>query len=252
MGRHLLWVAAALAAALLAAVPARAELKEMEGTVNWTIDFAPPPNAVIVVDLVDIGRDETPLRILSTLTLKPGRDVPVPFRLLFDEALTGAGGNFRLRARMVEGDRVLLRSIEAVRVAPGQRIAFTSAAPEIMLEREAVAEGGANPVGRNWEIERVYDEPTLPFTKANVDFQADGTLRGDSGCNRLQGSYTISPGTLTFEDFSNRIRGCRPNITAQERAIHRAMGETRSWRVNGDSLYLIDAAGSVVMRLRRL
>jgi heat shock protein HslJ len=69
-----------------------------------------------------------------------------------------------------------------------------------------------------------------------------GRVVGSGGCNRLAGSYTLAGEELTFGQVAGTRMAC-PDGMDVERAFHRALGEVASWRIEGQTLELLDAAG---------
>lgn len=78
---------------------------------------------------------------------------------------------------------------------------------------------------------------------------ADGKVRGSTGCNGISGTFEREGSALRFGPLATTMKACAPGISAQETAFLRALDATASQRIVGDALDLLDAAGTVVMRL---
>lgn len=85
---------------------------------------------------------------------------------------------------------------------------------------------------------------------------ADITLQGSesraagfAGCNQFTGSYTIGEGGLSFGSLAMTKRLCTEGM-GLERDFTRALSFTRSYRIDGDTLSLVDQNGTVVAVLR--
>jgi heat shock protein HslJ len=81
--------------------------------------------------------------------------------------------------------------------------------------------------------------PHLVFTRERV--------AGSDGCNRVSGGYTLEGQTMTFGPMLGTQMAC-PGTGEVERAFGAALRATRSWRISGSSLELLDADGEVTAR----
>jgi heat shock protein HslJ len=72
-----------------------------------------------------------------------------------------------------------------------------------------------------------------------------GRVAGSGGCNRLAGSYTLAGDTLTFSQLAGTMMACLDGMDV-ERAFHDALGQVASWRIEGETLQLFDAAGTSI------
>ena len=76
------------------------------------------------------------------------------------------------------------------------------------------------------------------------------TTLDDTGCNRFMGPYELSGDSLRLGPLGSTRRACvdpdvDPEMNKQESALLHALGETRTWRVTGDTLLLTGKAGQV-------
>lgn len=69
-----------------------------------------------------------------------------------------------------------------------------------------------------------------------------GRVSGSGGCNRLAGSYTLAGDKLAFGQMAGTRMAC-PDGMDVESAFHKALGQVASWRIEGNTLELLDAAG---------
>lgn len=69
-----------------------------------------------------------------------------------------------------------------------------------------------------------------------------GRVVGSGGCNRMTGSYTLTGDTLTFGQMAGTMMAC-PDGMDVEREFHKALRKVASWRIEGETLKLFDAAG---------
>lgn len=74
-------------------------------------------------------------------------------------------------------------------------------------------------------------------------------FRATVGCNTLRGRYALQGETLTlgFGDAATTMKACPEPLEAREQALRRSLSEVATWRVDGETLKLLDTAGSVVV-----
>ncbi|MEL6478163.1 MAG: META domain-containing protein [Pseudomonadota bacterium] len=230
---------------------AAGEIETLEGLATYLEDEKPPAGAVLEVDLYDLSRVGEKGRLLSRMRFEIEESVPAPFALPFDTGLIRRGGRYSLSARILdhEGKRqeVLWRSTSITPVlGPG-----LEPKPELILERVIPLAAGGTPVGLRWRVERVQGLERLGFTKARMTFEDDGTVLGNTGCNRFEADYKIDGEKLSFAPAALTKRGCQPQIMRRERLFVQALKHTERFRREQDVLRLLDIDGSETMRLRR-
>lgn len=101
----------------------------------------------------------------------------------------------------------------------------------------------------SWESDGVrVTRPTEPT--AVVNFLADGTLSGDTGCNRFGGSYSVDGDDLSVTTGPMTRRACADEVAAtQEAALLAALPEVTSARLSESTLELLADSGTVLLTL---
>jgi putative lipoprotein len=61
---------------------AMADFKTLEGSATYRQRIALHPDAVLEVDLRDVSRADAPAPLLSAVSVRPGKQVPIPFKLI--------------------------------------------------------------------------------------------------------------------------------------------------------------------------
>jgi len=75
-------------------------------------------------------------------------------------------------------------------------------------------------------------------------------VTGFAGCNTLAGGFQQDGATLRFGNLAMTRMACVGDAANKlEAAFTKALGDTNSYRISGDTLELRDAAGVVRMRL---
>ena len=78
--------------------------------------------------------------------------------------------------------------------------------------------------------------------------RADGTAEGNGGCNRFRGTFfSETTGELKFSPLMSTRMAC-PAITL-ENDFTRALGQSSTYRISGDTLRLFSATNAPVARL---
>ena len=130
-------------------------------------------------------------------------------------------------------------------VTQQQAVSVTDAAPE-------------NPLaGTRWQAASFWDAElsdtglVLPGTTLTMAFDKTGKLNGSSGCNTYSASYVVTGRQLaiTPPTGTNRLCNTPEGIMQQEAAFLSLLPGVGGYFVEGDSLYLEDATGTVVAEL---
>lgn len=80
-----------------------------------------------------------------------------------------------------------------------------------------------------------------------------GRVAGTAGCNQIGGSYTLAGASLTFKaNMASTMMACPEPLMKQDKAVGLALTRVAAYRLDGDLLELLDAAGAVQLRFVRL
>ncbi|MEW6338893.1 MAG: META domain-containing protein [Acidobacteriota bacterium] len=66
------------------------------------------------------------------------------------------------------------------------------------------------------------------------------------GCNQMLGGVTIEGSAIRFSPGATTLMACPPPLEALERALAETLGKARGWRIVGNTLELVDEAGTPV------
>jgi heat shock protein HslJ len=100
--------------------------------------------------------------------------------------------------------------------------------------------------GTSWTLTQIQGKPVLADTRPDLSFD-NGQASGTGSCNGFGGDYTLSGNKLTFGPLMSTMMACMPQeVMDQEKAYFSALNSTASFRVEGDRLTLLDAAGNVL------
>jgi len=235
-----LWCAAAAAAP-----------RTLEGTVTYRERMALPPSAVLEVKLLDVSRADAAARTIAQTSVAPAGQVPIRYRLQFDDAEIVPGGRYALQARiMVEGQPWFATTTHHAVLAGGVDEAA------IMVERVRTDPGASpaeTPAGR-WLAEDIRGGGVIDGLQTVLEIADDGTVTGSGGCNRMAGKATLSGNRITFGNAAATLMACVPAAMDQERKFFDALKDVRTWRVDPlrRKLTLLDGGGQPIIVLAKM
>lgn len=122
----------------------------------------------------------------------------------------------------------------------------------MQLLAACVANLPPDPVGGTWLVEDIAGHGVIDRSRSTISFSDEGRVYGSSGCNQFSGAAEIRGRTLDFGPLSTTRRACAEALMDQEHRVLAALDAVERYRVQGTSLVLADASGSVVLRLSRL
>ena len=109
------------------------------------------------------------------------------------------------------------------------------------------ARGTAELTNTIWRIVRLGDD-VLPRTLGREPRlmlrQNESRYSATVGCNQLIGAYTVEGTSLSFSRGAATKMACPPPLDRIEQMLVAALGETRTFRIYGETLELYDARGA--------
>ena len=219
----------------------------LRGTVNFRERVALPPNATVIVQLVDVSRADAPAEVMAEDRITGATGSPVPYRLTFDQANINLRHRYALQARITEGDRLLFTTTTHHAVFAGGR----NNTP-LLVQRVGGASPShaASPTGK-WLAEDILGGGVLDRLQTTLEIAADGTVSGNGGCNRFHGKAVVEGESLSFGPLAATKMACTPAAMGQEQKFHQALGKTKGFRLRPRErkLVLLDADGAPLARL---
>ena len=81
------------------------------------------------------------------------------------------------------------------------------------------------------------EKPILPGATLTLDFDDQGLVSGQGGCNSFGGQYKLDNGSLTFGNLAQTLRACADDTFNQQEAQYMlALGATGRYELTGDHL----------------
>jgi heat shock protein HslJ len=101
--------------------------------------------------------------------------------------------------------------------------------------------------GTSWTMVSVGGTPVVEGSGAAMTFDASGTVSGSTGCNSVNGSYSVDGAALTFGPLATTRMACEAGLMAQEAAVLEALAGVSGWEIDADGqLHLIGATELVL------
>ena len=134
---------AAVLVTMCGAAPVAAQHANVSGTITYRERIALPPAAVVEITLEDVSRADAPPDVIARVRTQAPGNPPIPFDLPYDLNRIDQRNRYAVRARILDGDRVLFMSTDAALVLTQGRGATVS-----VLVRQMSAARDAAPASR--------------------------------------------------------------------------------------------------------
>jgi heat shock protein HslJ len=135
-----------------------------------------------------------------------------------------------------------------------KKILYVSMIAMFMLA--ACSGANANSIVGGWELVS-YGDPANQTTAASIDFNTfidfdeDGELTGNVGCNSFGGDYKVAGDQITFGSIISTLMACEEPINQQESAVLKTFTGTATYDLNGDTLTITSEDGTTSVVLAR-
>ena len=214
-------------------------LDRLSGSVTYRERMALPQDTTLMVELLDVSKQDVQAVRLAQLSLPVGsRQVPLAFELPFYPGDVQPAHRYTLRATLTRGGELLFTTTTHAPVLTHG----AGKAAQLVLQR--VQSPSAAPLENTyWKLVEVASQPAQvhPGEREAHLLLLDGRASGSSGCNKLMGSYThAAPDALRVGPLAGTRMACPPAIMAQETALATAFGSATRYRIAGDTLTLLD------------
>ena len=103
-----------------------------------------------------------------------------------------------------------------------------------------------------WKVMTVDERKAVAIDGAReahlVLHAEDARLAGSTGCNRMMGEYERDGDRLRFGRVATTMMACPGEVMGLEREFLDALGDVANWRVEGETLTLVDVEGEARIR----
>ncbi len=232
-----------ISALCLTAWSADAEFRTLEGTVNYRERIALPSDAVINVQLVDISLADAPSVLLGAVALRPSGQVPIDWRLTYDDGMLSSRHRFAIQANVTLGGRVLFRTEQ---VFP----ALSMNAPE-KVDVTLVKATAPKPkplMGTAWIATEMVGIDTVAGRIPDIVFAENARVSGTGGCNRFSGRYELLENKIRLGPLATTRMACTDAVSKQEQTVLQLLGQVRSYDITGNILVMKNDVDDVLVR----
>jgi len=109
---------------------------------------------------------------------------------------------------------------------------------------------GVDLAGREWRPSFMSAMELPAGIAMQVEFQPDGKITGNGGCNRFFGGYRVSGTHIKIGPLASTRKGC-PGLLRVETAFFATLEAARSFEQTDTTLILFDASGAKLAQFTR-
>ena len=104
----------------------------------------------------------------------------------------------------------------------------------------------------DWKVEEIGGQGVIAESEASIAFDLDGSLHGNSSCNRFFGSFILTAEGLTISEIGGTMMACDPELMDQEQRFLSSLELVRRFESAPDGrLRLIGDDGRVVVSAKQ-
>lgn len=124
----------------------------------------------------------------------------------------------------------------------------------VMLQGRQMAQqnmpgGGASMTGKNWQPTVVGAESMPEDSGMFVQFDVDGSIKGNGGCNSFSGSLEQSDSGVAVGPLRATRMACPEAVMNRESAFMTALQDAKKFETGGDRLQLLDVESNLLAEL---
>jgi len=124
-----------------------------------------------------------------------------------------------------------------------------------VLTLAACAGGSSASVVGTWSLVSYGPADELvsaaPDVETSIEFNDQGEVAGNVGCNGFGGEYEVDGETLAFGPIMSTLMFCEGPVGEQETVTLNVLQESTSFELDGDTLTITSADGSAILVLAR-
>lgn len=120
----------------------------------------------------------------------------------------------------------------------------------------AACTGGSSPsVQGGWKLISYGSPgnqiPSVPDVETSIEFDSEGRMSGNVGCNGFGGDYTVDDDTITFDQVIATMMFCEGPVGEQEAGTLAVLQKSAVFALDADTLTITSADGNSVIVLAR-
>ncbi len=222
-----------------------ADFKILEGSATYRQRIALHPEAILEVELRDVSRADAPALLLSAVSVKPSGQVPIPFKLIYDEGMVDQRHTYAVSARIRVEDKIVFRNTSAHLVLTRDNPDRVEVLMDMMSAASEATSAGKL-FGVTWIAEDIDGAGVIDNAQSTITFALDGAVTGSGGCNNFTGAATVDGDRIEFGPMAATQKACIPALSDQEQKFFNALAKAHVFEIDERTkkLFLKDAAGA--------
>lgn len=239
-----------LALALLVASlvsPALAAQIALSGEVTYRERVALPDNATLRIELIDLALPDRPR--LSVEAPTGAGQVPLSFTLTFEDSLILPRHDYALNAE-IHAAGLTFRNAEPYPVTPLAQTEPVSIVTSLVAQAEPAApqaETGPTDLAIlnvTWQATMIGPNPVPPGVDMSLLIENDMRAGGMGGCNSWFSQAMVAETAFAIGDVAKTQRSCLYERNMLEQSFFDALKASTSWRIDNDTLLLLDSSAN--------
>ncbi|WP_116133870.1 YbaY family lipoprotein [Tropicimonas sp. IMCC34043] len=238
-----------LSALALCLMPTLAAADTLTGTVTYLQRMLLPPDSTLEVVLEDTSLADAPAERIATLTMEDPGAPPYDFKFDYDPATIDPTHSFSLRATIRQGDRLLMTTDTNYPVLTrGAGETADMVLKMVDQDEPQPAVPDAALLETYWKMVTMMGEPVPvidDMREPHVTLSEDGPRYSATvGCNMMSGAVTLEDDSIAFLPGPTTLMACQPPLDEMEQALQQVLGQATGWKIAGESMWLLDDAGT--------
>jgi putative lipoprotein len=223
----------------------------LRGTVTYRERVVLPRDAVAVVRLSDVSRQDVAAPVIAeTRVPSEGRQVPLPFGLRYDPKKIEPDRKYAIQAFIESGGKMLFTTDQAHRPSLAQGNPGQVNLQLIRVRASAGNSGGL--VGTAWRLEDLGGARVLDRVEATLEFPEDGRAAGNGSCNRFFGPVRIEGESISFGQLASTRMACAELIGNQESKYLEGLQGAERFALDGATLSIYAKGMEKPLRFSRV
>jgi putative lipoprotein len=121
-----------------------------------------------------------------------------------------------------------------------------------LMEPASTQTPKADLIGSTWIAEDIDGRGVIDDAQSTLVFGNDGRVSGRAGCNQYGGAVTLKGASMIVDQvFATKMACAAEALMNQETRFLNALQATRSYRMEGTKLVLVDGEGKGRLRFDR-
>ncbi|MBR8826512.1 MAG: YbaY family lipoprotein [Gomphosphaeria aponina SAG 52.96 = DSM 107014] len=222
-------------AKMIKQIPNESNVETVTGTVAYRERIALPPNAVVKVKLLDISRADAPaIEISAQIITTAGKQVPIPFELIFNPSQIESNHAYAVRAEIFMADQLAFTTTKIYPV-------ITQGNPQtvdLVLQKINKENLPNQLIGSEWLLTDLGGKGVIDNLQTTINFVDDNRIAGSGGCNNYFGSYKIDNNVLSVSGLGSTFKMCPAAVMNQESGYFQALQKAQNISIDGPYLFI--------------